>query len=185
MSDKPTWILIAAAVVAGGAIVAVIAYYIARFLRGSITLSLPRTVFNPGDTITGSFDLLTKKPIEGNKLSVSLIGIKVTKTHRGGGHEGATRRTHSEEIYRDELLVEEARSYQAGHTSQYEFELAVPNTSEPKFMSSALGQTLTAALGFLSNKSTRLKWNVEAQLDAKGVDLVATKAVTINMKRLV
>ena len=59
MSKDTILILIAVAV--GVGIVAVIAYYVARFMRGSIKLSMSRTTFNPGDAITGSFDLLTKK----------------------------------------------------------------------------------------------------------------------------
>ncbi len=172
-------ILILIAVAVGGGIVAAIAYYVARFMRGSIKLSMSRTTFNPGDAITGSFDLLTKKPIQGNQLVVSLIGVEITKTRRDGGS-----RTRSQEIYRDEVVLEEAKEYQAGQTSKHEFEIAAPNTSEPGFMNSALGKTLGAALSFLGNRRKRLKWKIEARLDAKGVDLKATKSIRINMKQL-
>jgi hypothetical protein len=140
---------------------------------------MSRTTFNPGDAITGSFDLLTKKPIQGNQLVVSLIGVEITKTRRDGGS-----RTRSHEIYRDEVVLEEAKEYQAGQTSKHEFEIAAPNTSEPGFMNSALGKTLGAALSFLGNRRKRLKWKIEARLDAKGVDLKATKSIRINMKQL-
>lgn len=173
-------LLILIAIVVGGGVIAVIAYYVVRFMRGSIKLSLPRTAFNPGDTITGSFDLHTKKPIQGNKLVVSLIGVQVTKTYEGG-----KTRTRSREIYRDETLVEDARAYPAGHTARHEFELTAPNTSAPEFMSSTLGQTLTAALRLLSNRHTYLKWKVEARLDAKGVDLATSTPVSVNIPQLV
>ena len=179
MSKDTILILIAVAVGAG--IVAVIAYYVARFMRGSITLSLPRTTFNPGDAITGSFDLLTKKPIQGNQLVVSLIGLEITRTRT---RHGGKSRTRSQEIYRDEVVLEEAKEYQAGQTSKHEFEIAAPNTSEPGFMNSTLGKTLGTALSFLGNRRTRLKWKIEARLDAKGVDLKATKSIRINMKQL-
>lgn len=77
-------VLIVLGVVLGGGILAAIGYYIARFMRGTIKLSLPRTAFNPGDTISGSFDFHTKKTIQGNKLLVSLIGVQVTKTYEDG-----------------------------------------------------------------------------------------------------
>jgi len=173
-------ILILIAVVAGGSIIAVIAYYIARFMRGSVKLSLPHTAFNPGDSITGSLDLQTKKAIEANKLVVGLIGVQVTKAYE----DGKTRRR-SREIYRDETLLEEAKTYPAGYSARYDFELTAPNTNAPEFMSSPLGQTLSAALRLLSNRHTYLDWKVQARLDAKGIDLGASTPVTINMSKLV
>ena len=120
-------VLIVIAVVIGGGIVAAIAYYIARFMRGSIKLSLPLTAFNPGDTIVGSFDLHTKKAIQGNKLIVRLIGTQVTKTYEDGKP-----RTRSQEIYRDEVLLEEAKNYAAGSIVKYNFEISTPNTQSPE-----------------------------------------------------
>ena len=176
MSGNTVFIIIA--VVIGGAVVAAIAYYIARFLRGSIKLSLPVTAYNPGDAIVGSFDLLTKKAIQGNKLIVSLIGIRVTTTRKDGETD-----TDTDEIYRDEVLVEGAREYPAGFTSTYNFEIAIPNSQSPEFLNSPVGKALTTALNLLGSSSTELKWSVEARLDAKGVDLATKKAVTINVNQ--
>ncbi|MFC1460960.1 hypothetical protein ACFLQR_00385 [Verrucomicrobiota bacterium] len=173
-------VLIVIAVVVGGGIVAAIAYYVVRFMRGTIKLSLPRTAFNPGDTIAGSFDLNTKKAIQGNKLIVSLIGTQVTKTYKDG-----KTRTRSREIYRDEVLIEDAKAYHAGSTATHNFELSVPNMTSPEFLNSTVGQALTAAFRLLSDRSTRLKWKVEARLDAKGVDLATAKSVSINIRQLV
>ena len=166
-------------VVVGGGIAAVIAYQIARFLRGSIKLSLPRTAFNPGETIKGSFDLHTKKAVQGNKLTVNLIGVQVTKTHKDGKTQ-----THSHEVYRDERLIEDAREYPAGHTARHEFELAVPNMGSSSLMNSTVGLTFSAALSLIGNKQTRLEWRIEARLDAKGVDLAACKGVSVSMPQL-
>jgi len=162
-----------------GVIAAIAAYYVMRFMKGSIKLSLPQTGFEPGQTITGSFDLETKKPIQSKKLIVSLIGLKITKTR-----EGDKTRTRTQEIYRNEVLVEDAREYPAGHTAQHQFEIATPNTGSSDFMNSALGQTVGAALRLLSDRRTRLKWKVEARLDTKGVDLAASKSVSINMPQM-
>jgi hypothetical protein len=166
-------------VVVVGVIAAFIAYYVARFMKGSIKLSLPQTGFEPGQTITGSFDLETKKPITGKRLIVSLIGTQTTEIR-----EDDRTRTRTREIYRNEVLIEEARDYPAGHTEQHQFEIATPNTGAPEFMNSAIGQTVTAALRLLSDRRTRLKWKVEARLDTKGVDLAASKTVSINMSQM-
>jgi hypothetical protein len=177
MLGNTTLTLIAVAV--GGVILAAVAYYVIRFMRGSIKLSLPRTAFNPGDSITGSFDLHAKKAIQGNKLIVSLIGVQVTEDYEDG-----KKRTRTREIYRDEVLVEEAKAYPAGHTSEHQFEIATPNTGSPEFMNSGIGQAITGALRLLSSRRTRLKWKIEARLDAKGVDLAASKSVSINIEPL-
>ena len=177
MPENILFLLIA--VLLGGGILAVIIYYVVRFMRGSITLSLPRSVFNPGDPIAGSFELLAKKAIEGNKLVVSLIGIKVTKTY-----DGEKTKTRSREIYRDEQLLEEAKSYRAGSKATYEFTLSAPNMNSSEFLNSKVGQALSAAVHLLSDRSTRLKWKVEARLDAKGVDLATSKSVSINTKQM-
>jgi len=170
-------VLIVITVVVGGGILAVIAYYIARLMRGSINLALPQTAFNAGDTISGSFDLHTKKAIEGSRLIVSLIGTQETKTHRDGESE-----THSNEIYRDEVLLEGVKAYTAGAKAKYDFTISTPDAQAPDFLNSKVGQALSVASQLLGSRSTRLKWQIEARLDAKGVDLVATKSISINTK---
>ncbi len=172
-------ILVLVAVVVGVGLIAVIGYYILRHMRGSIKLSLPQTAFNPGNKISGEFDFFAKKPIQGNKLIVRLIGVQVTRHHQNG-----KRRTRSHEIFRDEVLVEEAKDYPAGYTAKYNFEINTPNTNETEFLNSPIGQTLNAAVRLLSNRNTRLQWRVEARLDAKGIDLVAAKKITINTKMM-
>ena len=159
-------------------VAAIVTYYVLRFMRGSIKLTLLRTAFNPGETISGSFDLQTKKTIEGKKLVVRLIGTKKTTT----GH-GDNKKTRTEEIYRDEVVLEGEKQYPAGHAATHEFEINTPNTGSSDFMNSALGQALTGAMRLLSDRRTRLKWKVEARLDAKGIDLAASKTISINMPR--
>jgi hypothetical protein len=167
--------LLVVIVVVGGIILSILTYYILRFLRGSIKLTLPRTSFNAGEAITGNFELQTKKEIEGNKLLVSLIGVKVTKSHRNGKS-----RTHTDEIYRDAVILEEARPYPAGYLANYSFTLKTPNWKEPEFLNSTIGQTLTTAFKLLGGSSSYIKWKIEARLDAKGVDLATSKAVSLN-----
>jgi hypothetical protein len=177
MPNNPILILILAAI---GVVMAIVAgYYVIRFMRGSIKLTLVRTGYNAGETITGSFELHTKKPIEGNKLTVSLIGTQVTKTY-----QGEKSRTRSHEVYRNETVIEEAKHYPAEHRSTHEFKISTPNSSAPNFASSPVFQGLATAMGMLSDRQSYLKWRVEARLDAKGVDLVASKKVTVNVGRL-
>jgi hypothetical protein len=167
-------ILVLIIVVLGGVLAAVIIYHILRYLRGSIKLSLPCTAFNPGDAITGSFELMTKKEIQGNKLLVSLIGSKTVHTHHGG-----KKRTRTEEVYRDEVVIEGEKNYFAGYTATYAFQVKAPNLQAPDFLNSQVGQILGATIRLLSDQSSRITWKVEARLDAKGVDLATSRAVSI------
>jgi len=177
MPNSTVITLIVVAVV--GVIAGIVAYYVMRFMKGSIKLLLTQTGFEPGQAITGSFDLQVKKTIQSKKLIVSLIGTQITETYEDG-----KKRTRTREIYRNEVLIEDAREYPAGHTAQHQFEISTPNTKSSEFMNSALGQTVTAALRLLSDRRTRLKWKVEARLDTKGVDLAASKSVSINMPQM-
>jgi hypothetical protein len=161
-------------VVFGGVLAAVIIYHILRYLRGSIKLSLPCTAFNPGDAITGSFELMTKKEIQGNKLLVSLIGSKTVRTHHGG-----KTRTRTEEVYRDEVVIEGEKNYFAGYTATYAFQVKAPNLQAPDFLNSQVGQILGATIRLIGDQSSRITWKVEARLDAKGVDLATSRPVSI------
>ncbi|MFK0569983.1 hypothetical protein [Endozoicomonas sp.] len=174
MTDNPTVMIVSAVVVI--ILVATAAYYIIRFLRGSIKLLLPRTVFNPGDAIVGSFDLHTKKAIPGNQLIISLIGIeKVKRRKEDGGFE-----TYSEEVYRDDVLLEESRVYPAGYKTTHEFEISIPGEGEEESSGPAF-QALATAFSMLSQRSVTLSWKVEARLDAEGVDLATAQSVSINI----
>lgn len=182
MSDKMAVIFMASIVVfVGGIIIATIAYYIARFLRGSIKLSLPCTAFDPGSTIKGEFALHAKKDLEGNKLIVSLIGVQITKTYQKDGKTSSQ----SQEIYRNETLVEPAKSYPAGYTADYDFELPVPNINTPGLMNSPLNQPLNTAMNLLGGREIRQEWRVEARLDAQGVDLADSQKISLNTQNWV
>jgi len=175
MSDNLIFLIFAAVI--GIAVIAIITYYVMRFLRGSIALNLKKTAFNPGETINGSLDLVTRKVLTGNKLIVSLIGDKVTRYY-----EGDERKTRSHEIHRSEILLEDAREYPAGHTATHDFEIHIPgNTGTAPSGDSALGQVLSAASQLINDRDIYYEWKVEARLDAEGVDLAKSKKISINL----
>jgi predicted small secreted protein len=168
-------ILIIIAVVAGIAIIAVAAYHIARYMRGSIKLSLTQTAFDPGSSITGSFELTTRKAIEGKQLVVSLIGVEVTEIRKNDKTE-----TRRHEIFRNEKLIEKERDYQAGFVKTYDFEIPAPKLNAPEFLNSPVGSAIAAAASVLTNRRTLIQWKLEARLVAKGIDLVGSKKISIN-----
>ena len=168
--------LIVICTILGLLLVGVIAYFVMRFLRGSIKLTMPQTSFGAGQMISGSFDLMTKKSIQGNQLFVTLRGVKETKIR-----DGEKTRTRRDEIYCDQVTLEDAREYPAGYSAKYDFQISTPNVQSPEFMNSGIGQALVSAFRLLSDRSTRIKWRVEARLDAKGIDLAASKSVQLNL----
>ena len=161
------------------AVVLVAGYFIIRYMRGSIKITLAKNSFSEGEQITGSFELTTRKEIDGNRLYVMLVGKEVTKERRGD-----KTRTHTREIYRDEVTIEEAKTFSAGQTMNYDFQLTTPSSAGPDFLSSTLGKTLKVGMEMLGGRRRYLRWIVEVRLDAKGVDLSSRKKITVNMSKI-
>jgi len=78
------------------------------------------------------------------------------------------------------VTLENQTDFAAGFRKQYEFEIPTPDNSQPDFMNSSLGQTISSALSLVSNRQVRILWKVEARLDTKGVDLSDSEKVNIN-----
>ncbi|MFA5802100.1 MAG: hypothetical protein WC911_06435 [Thermoleophilia bacterium] len=174
MSDKVLIAVVIAVVVI--VIAAVIAYFVVRMLRGSMKITLAKNGFSPGEKVTGSFTMKTRKEIEGKRLFAALVGKEVTERR-----EGDRTRTDTREIYRDEQTLEEGKTYPAGNTSDYSFELNTPSEDGQGLPGSAVGQALDIGLDLLSGNRTDIRWTVEVRLDAKGVDLFDSRSVTINI----
>ena len=158
------------------AVAGVAAYYIARYLKGSITINLPRTAFNGGEQVEGSFQLLTRKEVNANNLTAALVATEVTKER---GYKGRTT-THTREIYRSGQTLEHARVYPAGYQASYNFKIAAPESTQPFGQDSALG----TAMGMLSGFGRRIDWRVEVRLDAEGVDLAASRKISVGRSGL-
>ena len=177
MSGEVLKIVIPAILVLG--VVLVAGYFVIRYMRGSIKITLAKNSFNEGEQITGSFQLTTRKEIEGNRLYVMLVGKEVSKEGRGD-----KTRTQTREIYRDEVTIEEAKTFASGQTMDYAFQLATPSSGGPDFLSSALGKTLKVGMEMLGGRRSYLRWIVEVRLDAKGVDLASRRKISVNMSKI-
>lgn len=155
-------------------------------MRGGIKISLSQTTFSPGEIILGYFELKIRKRIEGQKLYAALIGEEVTEEP---GRDQSNRNVTRREIYRDELMLELEQLYEAGNTRRYDFLISTQSlqdiAGESGSSDSLLGQVLKTGfdaageLGLLAKHY--LEWKVEVKLVAKGIDLVSSKKVTINL----
>lgn len=152
-------------------------YYLLRYMKGSITLQINGRSFQPGSKITGTFDLNTKQEIAGNKLVACLIGT-ATQTRFSNGR----RSTHTDEIFRNEILIEGPRSYPAGFRQQYPFEIPTPQTNGSPGGAQFSNPLLSGAIGFMTNNATqKLHWRLEVRLDAAGVDLATSEKIFLNI----
>jgi hypothetical protein len=173
MGDSSTLIIgILVFVVVGG----IVAYYVIRGLKGNLTLALNQRGIGSGDKFTGTVKVVCKKPVEGNRLVATLIGT-----------EKIVRRTDDEteteicEFYRDDAVLEGARSYEAGFEESYNFELVAPSAANAGTASSSLGKMMEVGMEMLTGRDRDVYWKIEGRLDAKGLDLVDSEKVTINL----
>lgn len=165
-------LLIAGVIIGAGAAAG---YYIVRYLKGSITISLPREGFGPGDQVEGSFRLLTRREVRGNALTAALVASETTRER---GYNGKSR-THTREIFRTGSTLEQGKVYPAGYTADYNFKIAVPAGPAPAGAGSMMGEALNM-LSTLGGFGRRISWKVEVRLDAEGVDLASARKITVD-----
>ncbi len=173
MSDSNVIVLIIAIV--GAIVIGVGVFFLLRFLRGNIKVHLTVKSFNPGDEIKGKFDLHVKKPIHGKRLLVSLIGTQHVRSTRKNES-----RTRSDEVFRQETVLETDEDYRAGFMQTYDFKIPIPEAGKIGEIDNPLAKTLVA-FGKMANRGRiKMSWKVEARLEAKGIDLVGSKKVNVN-----
>jgi hypothetical protein len=164
------WFLIVVAAI----VVASVAYGMARRARGSIVLTLPTSDFTPGETIHGQVDVHAKKPIEAERLVVTLTATEITETEK----DGSTDRT-SKQLLREERVLEQARSYAADARTSSEFDITVPKLAPTPDVPPVSGGASFAAMKAAPRSTTRRTWRLEARLAAKGIDLVTSRPLTV------
>lgn len=168
----------------------VIAYYVARFMKGKLELELTRTTANSEELISGTVSLEAKKSIHG-LLKVSLVG-REKRTRRDSDGD---KKTEYVEVYRYDHVLEETRDFDPGFTQQYPFDLLAPTSEEVRSGSAMLkaiaasagdgmvGGVMKMAAGAAGSFAGRVYWQVESRLDADGVDLFTKEKCSVNLTR--
>lgn len=171
-------------------ILAVVAYYVARFMKGSVKLQLARNSASSGEALTGRVDLEAKRSIHG-LLKVSLVGREKRRKRSTSG-DGDT--TEWVEVYRADRILEETRDFPSGYTQTYEFEIVAPTSAEArqggaimremadKAGDGVMGSVMKMAAGAADMMQGRIYWHMESRLDADGVDLYTKEKVTVNLR---
>jgi hypothetical protein len=165
--------------------IGVIAYYVARYLKGKLTLELPVKIVDSNQVLSGKLTVHAKKNIDG-LLIVSLVGRIKQKKGRNDSSEWV-------DVYRRDSVLEEQRIFPVGYTQQYPFEFTAPTSTEVRCIDEiiksvankvggAIGIGIKLTVAVLGIRQGRIYWHVEARLDAEGVDLYTKQKIRVNLK---
>jgi hypothetical protein len=145
------------------------------FKKNQIVLTLEKYAYAPGETIKGSVGLKLKRPMQGRKITVALIGLRIV--HESGMAVGPIRvgnqgpQTHVYTIYNFEIPLDGENTY---FNELYPFEIKIPSdilqSAQQNFHSTltGLGKTLEEighVMEQLSLSNSRVEWSVQARLD--------------------
>lgn len=150
------------------------------FEKGKIEVSIPRTSYAPGDTISGKVALAVKKPVKAKEVSISLVGEQTVT--RGGGLAGGERKQEKERFYDFKVSLDGEKEYDKG--GEYPFEIKIP----PDILSArgqlpqpggAVGQAFKIAQA-VAGAGVSTKWYLQAKLDVpRGIDIKKEAHITI------
>ncbi len=141
--------------------------------KGKIDVTIQKTYYAPGDTISGNVALTLKKPVKARKLSISLIGEQMVTTTQertsvglGGYSKSKSTTTRQVRVYEFAQPLDGEKEYSQG--GEYPFETKIPAD-----ILSARPQTTYAA-------KSPVKWYLLAKLDIPGgLDISKKVDITI------
>jgi hypothetical protein len=181
--------------IAGIIVIAVIAYYLARAMKGSMKIGLSQKAFRAGDKITGRLEVTVKKTIFADRLYIGLVGEREERRRSHGGRKDSTRWV---EFFRNEVDLLSGKQLPAGFRETYEFQLDTPSESQVMTAAGALGKaaaampdgtakTILAGIGSVAEVAgswlgDRRRWKVISRLETKGVDLAASERIQVSLK---
>ncbi len=151
--------------------------WIGRYMKGSIKLNMNNTAVESGEALSGTVEITFKKPMQSNKLQVSLVATeRVERTVNG------KRKRESRTIFNNTVMLEDAKSYSAPQTVIYDYSINAPTGSEATSnkITGVAGTLFDAASRFAGNQRY-VEWALIARLDAPGLDLVRSENVSVNV----
>ena len=165
-------------------VIAIIAYYVTRAMKGKVELELPKNGYNGGEEIKGRVTLTAKKSLQLNRMYVALIGYEIVERRDSDGD----RKTRRNEVYRNEVNILEAQSVPAGTNKAFDFTMNAPGSEATPSGDMAqkvagAASAVAGALGALGMNTTtrRMEWKLEARADLPGVDIAKSQKVRVNL----
>ena len=137
-----------------------------------IEVEMPKTIYAPGETITGTVTLMLDKPMKSKGVFVELTSTE-TKTGRNSKGQSTTM-NYIQMWSRTPLDVE--KEYPAGQLLTYQFSLQAPSRGAPFNPIGGLWRSIT------KNSSPPSKdYKVEGKLDiSMGFDVNTSRQIKIN-----
>ena len=162
-------------------VVGIIAYYMARFMKGKMSLQLNGNYFKSGETIEGTLTVETKKAIPVDRMYVAVVGERLV--HRRDSDGDTSKRW--EEFHRDEYDIIYQEHLRANARESYEFAIEAPDRSRFSFPETGVAfvDKMVSGLQKLSG-SGKMRWFIKARLETKGVDLATSEKIKISTKQV-
>lgn len=164
----------------GTILIASLAIFLIRKLKGKIEIRLESYQVPPGGTINGTVFLKLNKEVKIEEISVSLIGEKTSTTTTIIGGK-SYRNSYVQRVFDFTLPLDTNKEISAGEIS-YPFSIKVPSN-----ISSDSSSNLQSPIGIvlkdmanLAGSNLPIRWYLEANLICPGLDL-SSKKVKINI----
>jgi hypothetical protein len=166
----------------GAIIIAIAAVFIIKFLKGNLKIKdVHHDSNNEEAGITGILVLETKKDLESEGVFIALVGNETYRTRSSDGSSSSR----TEEIYRQEVRVEESTTYSPNQAHEFSFQLRFPdakeesgspvNTGNAK-VDNMIGMAASMMNAYSGGRGrTQIKWTLEAHVDLPGLDITTSQ----------
>jgi hypothetical protein len=137
---------------------------------GKMTLSLDKTSYSHGETISGTAKLSLKKPKEARGVFAVIFAERKTRNSNGNYS--------SQRIFDFSVPLDVEREYLAGD-KEYPFQIQVPEKNKID-IEGKVG-TAIKAVQALGSMMSPVRWYVEVKLDIpKGIDIAKKQQIMVN-----
>lgn len=166
-----------------GLIVSILVSLLGKYLKGTLTIHIPKRHYNYGEKIEGNFTLKAKKHIDGNELVAHLIWYKKESVYSRG-----KRNNRSVEFARFTQHIESKISYEAWLKRDYDFSLQIPEYKDIFGEDATPQKSPHGALGMAAQYVTRHTkthshtWQIRVDLEAQGIDISGKRDIFITQK---
>ncbi len=145
------------------------------FFEGKVEMTLGKTNFAFGETVSGKVSLKLKKAKQARQFKVTLLGVREITTYGRDSKGRSTRNKRNETIYSTEAILDGEKLY-SPPGGEYEFSLQLPQKTALPTQQKIEGAAGTAFTAFQmlsgTGMSSQDKWVVSAVLDIpKGIDM--------------
>ena len=168
-----------------GVIAWILLVVLGKFLKGEIKIKIPKRTYSYGETIEGYFTLHAKKTINGDDLSVHLVGYRRENSYGKDGKKN-TRRVEVARLSQD---IEHWQIYDAWLKRDYNFKIDILKEEAIFGKKEWLEIDLEEAIGWKLWKiakyalkhipKTQITWQVQVDLEATGLDIHGKKDIFI------